>query len=51
MCGEVEIEADTAELAAEKALGPEIPLPTDATYVEDSAIVDTEFAGVTLIEA
>ena len=34
MCGEVEVEADTVEEAATKAM--DAPLPTTAEYVPDS---------------
>jgi hypothetical protein len=40
MCGEVEVEADTVEEAATKAM--DAPLPTSAEYVPDSINCDPE---------
>ena len=40
--GEVEVEADSPQEAVEKALGPEIPLPENPEYVQDSQNCDVE---------
>jgi len=40
--GNIEIEADTIDEAIEKANAPEMPLPLDGVYLEDSFTVDVE---------
>lgn len=44
--GSVNVEANTAKEAEEKAMGPTVPLPS-GTYVEDSLIIDGETENIT----
>lgn len=42
VCGVVEVEANSPQEAADKAMGPDVPLPNKIDYVEDSINVDVD---------